>query len=195
MVFRTGICFGNAVITSVINVRAFGVKDYIAQMMFNSPPGLTDAMDLAKMLAVLKMIHPLESPDFRIWRQTIEEVLDGYTISKNQIRIVHNLKSGYLKNDNGYFEFIPFENTLQVSPILAFLKFDFNSDGTEEVLAGGNYFGVKPFMGRMDSFSGALIKDENNVILGHDLGLQMTHKSVRHLNIITLGEQAYLLIT
>ena len=127
--------------------------------------------------------------------KTIEEVLDGYTISKDQIRIVHNLRSGYLRNENGYFEFIPFENSLQISPILAFLKFDFNSDGTEEVLVGGNYFGVKPFMGRMDSFSGALIKDENNVILGHDLGLQMTHKSVRHLNIITLGEQAYLLIT
>ena len=35
------------------NARAFGVRDYIAQLMFNSPPGLSDAMDLAKMLAVL----------------------------------------------------------------------------------------------------------------------------------------------
>jgi hypothetical protein len=38
--------------------------------MFNSPPGLSDAMDLAKMLAVLHLIAPLESDDFRIWRQT-----------------------------------------------------------------------------------------------------------------------------
>jgi hypothetical protein len=38
--------------------------------MFNSPPGLTDAMDLAKMLAVLDLIAPLAGPDFRIWRQT-----------------------------------------------------------------------------------------------------------------------------
>jgi len=44
---------------SAYNARAFGVKDYIAQMMFNSPPDLTDAMDLAKMLAVLKMIESL----------------------------------------------------------------------------------------------------------------------------------------
>ena len=34
---------------SAYNARAFGVKDYIAQMMFNSPPGISDAMDLAKM--------------------------------------------------------------------------------------------------------------------------------------------------
>jgi hypothetical protein len=46
------------------------VKDYIAQMMFNSPPGVSDAMDLAKMLACLKMIAPLEDANFRVWRQT-----------------------------------------------------------------------------------------------------------------------------
>jgi hypothetical protein len=58
--------------------------------MFNSPPGASDAMDLAKMLALLELISPLSqhgaqarqgrgaggSPiqwgegDFRIWRQT-----------------------------------------------------------------------------------------------------------------------------
>jgi hypothetical protein len=55
---------------SAYNARANGVRDYIAQLMFNSPPGLSDAMDLAKMLAVLDLIAPLAGPDFRIWRQT-----------------------------------------------------------------------------------------------------------------------------
>jgi methylmalonyl-CoA mutase cobalamin-binding subunit len=52
------------------NARAFGVKDYIAQLMFNSPPGLSDAMDLAKMLAVLDLVRPLENETFRVWKQT-----------------------------------------------------------------------------------------------------------------------------
>jgi methylmalonyl-CoA mutase cobalamin-binding subunit len=52
------------------NARACGVGDYIAQLMFNSPPALSDAMDLAKMLAVLELIEPLAGPDFRIWKQT-----------------------------------------------------------------------------------------------------------------------------
>jgi methylmalonyl-CoA mutase cobalamin-binding subunit len=59
------------------HARAFGVKDYIAQLMFNSPPGLSDAMDLAKMLAVMEMIMPLahqgkgdRGQGFRIWKQT-----------------------------------------------------------------------------------------------------------------------------
>ncbi len=55
---------------SAYNARAAGIHDYIAQLMFNSPPGLSDAMDLAKMLAVLKLIEPLAGPDFHIWRQT-----------------------------------------------------------------------------------------------------------------------------
>ena len=55
---------------SAYNAKAFGVRDYIAQLMFNSPPGLSDAMDLAKMLAILELIASLAGPDFRIWKQT-----------------------------------------------------------------------------------------------------------------------------
>ena len=55
---------------SAYNARANHVRDYLATMMFNSPPGTSGAMDVAKMLAVLKIIAPLESPNFRIWRQT-----------------------------------------------------------------------------------------------------------------------------
>ena len=65
------VVFVVAAYLSAYNARAFGVRDYIAQMMFNSPPGLSDAMDLAKMLAVLELIAPLaQGDDFRIWRQT-----------------------------------------------------------------------------------------------------------------------------
>ena len=59
---------------SAYNARATGVQDYIASLMFNSPPGLSDVMDLAKMLAMLDLVEPLQSapgrPPFRIWRQT-----------------------------------------------------------------------------------------------------------------------------
>ncbi|RMF38657.1 MAG: methionine synthase, partial [Chloroflexi bacterium] len=55
---------------SAYNAKVYGVRDYIAQMMFNSPAGLSDAMDLAKMLACLEITAPLEDETFRIWRQT-----------------------------------------------------------------------------------------------------------------------------
>lgn len=52
------------------NAKAFGVRDYIAQMMFNSPPETYESMDLAKMLAVLEIIQTLEDDQFQVWRQT-----------------------------------------------------------------------------------------------------------------------------
>jgi hypothetical protein len=67
------------------NARSFGVKDYIAQFMFNSPPGTSDAMDLAKMLAVIDMISHLENKDFKIWKQTRTGLL-SYPIDPDAAR-------------------------------------------------------------------------------------------------------------
>lgn len=81
------VVFVAAAFLSAYNAKKYGVRDYIAQMMFNSPPGTSDAMDLAKMLAVMEMITPLVDPlpsasphsapqngkskaIFRIWKQT-----------------------------------------------------------------------------------------------------------------------------
>jgi len=63
--------FVAAAYLSAHNARAMGVKNYIAQMMFNSPAGLSDAMDLARMLAALELCEPLaQEASFRLWRQT-----------------------------------------------------------------------------------------------------------------------------
>ena len=64
------VIFVVAAYLSAYNAKKNGVKDYIAQMMFNSPPGTSDAMDLAKMLAVIEIIKPLADKGFRIWKQT-----------------------------------------------------------------------------------------------------------------------------
>ena len=80
---------------SAYNAHAFGVKDYIAQLMFNCPPGMSDAMDLAKMLAVLDLVKPLSSPDFRIWRQTRTGLL-SYPLNPTAAR-AHLVASVYLQ--------------------------------------------------------------------------------------------------
>jgi hypothetical protein len=80
---------------SAHNAHAFGVRDYIAQMMFNSPPGLSDGMDLAKMLAVLELIAPLAGPGFNIWRQTRTGLL-SYPADADAAR-AHLASSVYLQ--------------------------------------------------------------------------------------------------
>jgi hypothetical protein len=80
---------------SAHNAKAFGVSDYIAQMMFNSPPGLSDAMDLAKMLAILELIAPLTDVNFRIWKQTRTGLL-SYPVDMDAAR-AHLATSVYLQ--------------------------------------------------------------------------------------------------
>ncbi|MBO0330567.1 VCBS repeat-containing protein [[Muricauda] lutisoli] len=124
---------------------------------------------------------------------TVEEIFGEDILEASEKLEVNTLKSGYLKNDNGNFVFVPFKNELQVSPIMSFVVDDFDGDGNTEVLVGGNYFGVKPYHGRLDSFPGALLKNENNIVLGNQLGLDFSKKSIRHLKTITLNNQKYLL--
>jgi len=63
--------------------------------MFNSPPNVSDAMDLAKMLALLALIAPLAGPDFRIWRQTRTGLL-SYPLDQDAAR-AHLAASVYVQ--------------------------------------------------------------------------------------------------
>ncbi|MEW6048982.1 MAG: cobalamin B12-binding domain-containing protein [Bacillota bacterium] len=52
------------------NARKAGVRHYVAQYMFNTPPATSPAMDLAKMLAKAELIEGLHSPGFTTFRET-----------------------------------------------------------------------------------------------------------------------------
>jgi hypothetical protein len=127
--------------------------------------------------------------------KTIEQIFSENQLENAKILSINELKSGYLENNEGKFSFKPFQQELQVAPIMTFLAYDFDGDDKNEILAAGNYFGVKPYHGRFGSFSGALIKNENDVILGYQLGLDFINKSARNLAIVTVSKQAYLLAT
>ena len=127
--------------------------------------------------------------------KTLEEVFDPKMLEKGKLFEVHNLKSGYLRNDKGKFTFVPFSNKMQVAPITSFLKSNFDSDMKEEVFAAGNYFGVSPYHSRFDGFSGALIKNATTIFLGNQIGVDLTQKAVRHLDIINFKGKKYMLIT
>ncbi len=51
------------------NAKKAGVKNYIAQYMFNVPPAMHHKMDLAKMLAKIELIEALEDDNFKSYRQ------------------------------------------------------------------------------------------------------------------------------
>lgn len=108
---------------------------------------------------------------------------------------VHELGTGYLKKENEKYKFYRLPLKLQVAPMMTQLKYDFDEDGEDELLLGGNYFGVQPFHGRLGSFGGAILKKNGRVISGMDLGLDFFNSSVRQMNVINLKADKFLLVT
>ncbi|WP_456867843.1 VCBS repeat-containing protein [Galbibacter sp. BG1] len=127
--------------------------------------------------------------------KNIEEVFGEKLLNNATLLEVHTLTSGWLENENGKFKFHAFERKLQTAPITNFLKHDFNNDGKEEVLAAGNYFGVKPYHGKFDAFPGALISNKKNIQLTSNIGLDLSNKAITQLNTIRINNQNYLLVT
>jgi len=148
--------------------------------------------DLANQLVSLRKKYPTYKS---FAGEKITDIIEKPYLKQAQILEVHTLSSGYLENTNNQFKFIPFKSELQVSPITTFLKYDFDDDGVPEILVGGNYFGVTPYHGRFDSFPGALVKNNNTIILGNKLGLKFSHKAIKKLNILSFQQKPYLLVT
>lgn len=51
------------------NAKKMGVKDYIAQYMFNVPATISPEMDLGKMLAKIELVESLVDDNFNVYRQ------------------------------------------------------------------------------------------------------------------------------
>src|SRR5690606_13251012 len=87
--------------------------------------------------------------------KSIEQIFTKDQLAQAVVYEVDQLGSGYLRNagEKG-FQFVLFPDELQLSPLMALLNFDFDNDGAEELLVGGNYFGMQPYHGRYGSFYG-----------------------------------------
>ena len=150
--------------------------------------------NLDELIAQMNILRK-KFPDYASFAgKKMDEVFERKLLDTAEVFTVHELRSGYLKNENGTFAFEPFDWELQVAPIKSFVSFDFDGDGKEEVLAAGNYFGVKPFHGRFDGFSGALIHNKDKIQPGYEIGLDLSGRSARHLKVIFAQGRPYLLV-
>lgn len=77
------------------NAKKAGVRDYITTYMFESPPTLSNRMDLAKALAQIRVAEAFSDTTFHIWRQTRTGLL-SYPINPARAR-AHLAESIYLQ--------------------------------------------------------------------------------------------------
>ena len=127
--------------------------------------------------------------------KSIEEVIGKSALEKAKKYEVHQLASGYLENTGNRFRFKEFPQDCQVAPIRAFVKYDFDQDGSEDVLMAGNYFGVSPYHGKFDALNAGLLSGKGDFLNPHNLGVDFARKAVKKLQIVNFKESPYLLAT
>lgn len=70
------------------NAKKMGVKKYVAQFMFNTPPGTSPKMDLAKMMAKNELIEELKDDNFDFYREVragIAHFSPIFSVAKGQL--------------------------------------------------------------------------------------------------------------
>ncbi len=127
--------------------------------------------------------------------KSIDEIFDEKKLDKAEISEVHTTASGYLKLENEKWVFYPLDNYFQLAPITALKQIDLNNNGQNELLIGGNYFGVKPYHGRFGSFAGGALSQNGQWLSAEDIGVNFYNKAVVNFNILNYKMEKYLMVT
>ncbi|NUO01020.1 MAG: VCBS repeat-containing protein [Saprospiraceae bacterium] len=96
-------------------------------------------------------------------KSTFKELFEAGEVAKAQRLDVQTFASAYAtSNGDGTFSLEALPAVAQVAPIFAFAALDTDGDGTDEVLATGNFYHVHPAPGRYDASWGHFLKKKAN---------------------------------
>lgn len=83
--------------------------------------------------------------------KSINEVFDQSIVNQSAKLQIQTLSSSVLKQNAGKWVLIPLPEMAQIAPVFSIETGDFNNDGKTDILTGGNFFDVKPDLGRLDA--------------------------------------------
>ncbi len=90
--------------------------------------------------------------------KTVQEVFPAEQLQAATVRTATEFASVILMNaGNETFRILPLPTEAQFAPVYAILCDDFNSDGQQDLLLGGNFYGAPPEQGRYDAGYGCLL--------------------------------------
>ena len=83
--------------------------------------------------------------------KSITDIFDPTVIKKSNRLQVQTLASSILKRNGNQWILQPLPPMAQTAPIFAVVIDDFNNDGIADIFTGGNFFDLKPDLGRLDA--------------------------------------------
>tara|TARA_B100001079_G_scaffold257169_1_gene254267 strand:- start:438 stop:920 length:483 start_codon:yes stop_codon:yes gene_type:complete len=95
--------------------------------------------------------------------QTVHDIFNLKKIKSSHINYVYNLKtSAFINNGTGFSNLdLPVET--QFSNVFAVEINDYNNDGYNDIILGGNLYNVKPEVGRYDANYGQILLGNNKL--------------------------------
>lgn len=92
----------------------------------------------------------------------VNDLFSPELLKKAQKNICRILSSCIIWNDNGKLSIETLPDEAQMSPVFALTIEDFDKDGIKDIFLGGNFYKVKPEIGRLDGFNGGYFKGSKN---------------------------------
>lgn len=113
---------------------------------------------------LIDQMKPLKKifPDYTSFKSaSIEDMFTSEQIDQS-IELSINLLTSSIFFNNGDGNFLIYElpQRAQFSPIYSFLIRDFDNDGDNDILAGGNLYNTKPEIGRYDASFGTFLEND-----------------------------------
>ncbi len=115
------------------------------------------------LLAQIKKLQK-RFPDFESFKQAdVRSIFTKEELDQATILETNQLKTVLLINqDNFHFESVELPTEVQFSPVYAIATNDFDKDGDQDILLGGNLFYVLPEMGIYDGSYGQYLENRGN---------------------------------
>ncbi len=93
--------------------------------------------------------------------KSINDVFNTGLVDKSVKLIIQTLSSSALINEgNGSFKLSPLPEMAQSSAIFAISADDFDKDGNIDIFTGGNFWDIKPDIGRLDANAAGLLRGD-----------------------------------
>ncbi len=130
--------------------------------------------------------------------QTVNDIFTAEELEDAIVKKAYQLKSVVLINKGGFqFEMQALPTEAQFSPIYSIITGDFNNDGQQDIITGGNLFNVKPEVGRYDASYGLLLAGGGDGTFQHvsstQSGIRLSGQ-VRDFHIMEVGEEQWLVV-
>ena len=90
----------------------------------------------------------------------IESVFDKSALAKAKKLTANELHTVWIENDNGKFKIHALPIEAQFAPTESILIQDFDGDGNQDIILGGNFYGVIPKIGRYDASYGNYLQGD-----------------------------------